>query len=242
MQIKTIPKTIGNMLHRSSNCYNGEKLMKTSKFLLFVARIAQFGLLTILFALIYIQTSRICAPYLPDLSNAQPGPIPSPFDFLVVSAGHVAVIMILILSSRWVSWKLSLAVFFAYFGVTTVMAQIETAYFLTGLTLPPGLLPRLVEMGFLTAVIFIPLAVVILWRMRKYQIDSSPSERPARGATRALTPAAVGGTPVAATTSMGASTCGAGAGGTVPSSAAVAGAPGRASAAPRARATHATVM
>lgn len=151
--------------------------MKVGKFLSIVARIAQFGLLTILFALIYIQTSQICAPYMPDLSLAQPGPIPSPFDFLVVSAGHAAVIMILILSSRWVSWKLSLAVFFAYFGVTTVMAQIETAYFLTGLTLPPGLLPRLVEMGFLTAVIFIPLAVLVLWRMRTSQVDSSPNER-----------------------------------------------------------------
>jgi hypothetical protein len=151
--------------------------MKTSKFLLIVARIAQFGLLTILFAVIFIQTSQICAPYMPDMSLAQPGPIPSPLDFLVVSAGHAAVVMILILSSRWVSWKLSLAIFLAYFGVTTVMAQIETAYFLTGLTLPPGLLPRLVEMGLLNAVIFIPLAVVILWRVRKGQIDSSPNKR-----------------------------------------------------------------
>ena len=148
--------------------------MKAGKILL---RIAQFVLLTILFAIVDIQTSQVCAPFMPDLSLAQPGPIPSPFDFLVVSAGHVAVIMILLLSSRWVSWKLSLAAFFAYFGVTTAMAQIETAYFLTGLTLPPGLLPRLVLMGFLTAVIFIPLAVVILWRVRKQPVDSLPNER-----------------------------------------------------------------
>lgn len=157
--------------------------MKFMKFLSVAARFVQFGLLTILFALIYIQTSQVCVPFMPDLSKAQPGPIPSPFDFLIVSAGHAAVIMILILSSRWVSWKLSLAVFFAYFGVTTVMAQVETAYFLTGLTLPPGLLPQMVIMGFLTAAIFIPLAVIILWRVRKHQIDVSPNlrlEMPAR--------------------------------------------------------------
>jgi hypothetical protein len=148
--------------------------MKIGKFFLHTA---QLVLLTILFALIYIQTAQVCAPYMPDLSKAQPGPIPSPLDFLVVSAGHAAVIMIVLLSSRWVGWKLSLATIFSYFGVTTAMAQIETAYFLTGLTLPPALLPQLVWMGFLTAVFFIPLAVVILWRVRKQQIDSSPNLR-----------------------------------------------------------------
>jgi hypothetical protein len=148
--------------------------MKAGKFLL---RIAQFVLLTILFAFIYIQTSQVCAAYMPDLSLAQPGLIPSPLDFLLVAAGHAGVIMIILLSSRWIGWKLAFATIFSYFGVTTVMAQIETAYFLTGLTLPPGLLPRLVLMGFLTAIIFIPLAVVILWRVRKQQIDSSPNGR-----------------------------------------------------------------
>ena len=148
--------------------------MKIGKFFL---RIGQYVLLTFLFAFIYIQTARVCAPYMPDLSLTKPGPIPSPFDFLLVSAGHVGVVMIILLSSRWAGWKLALATTFSYLGVTTVMAQIETAYFLTGLTLPPGLLPRLILMGFLTAILFVPLAVVILGRVRAKDSHSTPNDR-----------------------------------------------------------------
>jgi len=151
-----------------------KNIMKIGKFLL---RTGQFVLLTFLFAFIYIQTSQLCGPYMPDLSLAEPGPIPSPLDFLLVSAGHVAVLMLVLLSSRWAGWKLALATTFSYLGVTTVMAQIETAYFLSGLTLPPALLPRLVLMGLLTAVLFIPLAVVILWRVREKGNGSTPNER-----------------------------------------------------------------
>ena len=96
--------------------------------------------------------------------------------------------MLVLLSSRWVGWKLALATIFSYLGVTTVMAQIETAYFLSGLTLPPALLPRLVLMGLLTAVIFIPLAVVILWRVRAKDADDS---RPMSGLVMPLAPMVV---------------------------------------------------
>jgi len=143
----------------------------------FFLRAGQFVLLIFIFGFVFIQTSQVCAPYMPDMSLAQPGPIPSPFDFLIVAAGHVAVIMLMILTSRWVGWKLALATIFTYVGVTTVMAQVETAYFLSGLTLPPGLLPRLVLMGLLNGILFIPLAVVILWRVRAKDADLSPNMR-----------------------------------------------------------------
>ena len=130
-------------------------------------RLLQFVLLTILFAFIYVTSSTPLAPFLPPLSSAEPGLIPSPFDFLLVSAVQALVIMIILLSSRRHGWRLALAAGFAYYGVTTVMAQIEAWYFLSNLTLPPGLLPWMFVVGLATAFIFIPLAVLILWKVRK---------------------------------------------------------------------------
>ena len=61
---------------------------------------------------------------------------------LVVSLITTAGFAYVILRSRWTGWKLVLAIFFVFYGVTTVMSQIETAFFVTHL--PPGMLPRLV--------------------------------------------------------------------------------------------------
>jgi len=130
-------------------------------------RLVQFALLTILFAFIYAASSAPLAPFMPPMSSAEPGPIPSPLDFLLVSGVQAFVVMVLLLSSRWSGWKLALATGFAYYGVTTVMAQIEAWYFLSNLTLPPGLLPRMFVTGLATAFIFIPIAVLALWKVRK---------------------------------------------------------------------------
>lgn len=148
--------------------------MKVAKIVL---KAGQFVLLIILFAVITVLSSQVCAPLLPAMPAGETALVPSPFDFLIVSVGHVAVVMMILLSSRWAGWKLALAATFSYLGVTTIMAQIETAYFLTGLTLPPGLLPRLVLMGLITAGLFVPLAVVILWRVRGKDGDSQLNER-----------------------------------------------------------------
>ena len=83
---------------------------------------------------------------------------------LLVSLINAAVWSYLILRSRWTSWKLILTVFFIIFGVSTVMPQIESAYFIT--RLPPGMLPRLFLAGLITAAIFAPLAVLILGKAK----------------------------------------------------------------------------
>jgi hypothetical protein len=57
---------------------------------------------------------------------------------LVVSLINAAVWIYVIQRSRWSGWKLVLAVFLVLYGVSTLMPQIETAYFVTGL--PPGML------------------------------------------------------------------------------------------------------
>ena len=79
---------------------------------------------------------------------------------LVVSLINAAVWMYVIRRSRWSGWRLMLVVFFVLYGVSTLMPQIETAYFVT--RLPPGMLPRLFVAGLIIAAVFSPLAVLIL--------------------------------------------------------------------------------
>jgi hypothetical protein len=78
---------------------------------------------------------------------------------LVVSLINAAVWTYVIRRSRWSGWKLILTVVFVLYGVSTLMPQIETAYFVT---LPPGMLPRLFLAGLIIAAVFSPLAVLIL--------------------------------------------------------------------------------
>lgn len=84
---------------------------------------------------------------------------------LLVSLINAAVWSYLILRSRWTSGKLTLAVFAVFYGVNTVMPQIESAYFIT--RLPPGMLPRLFIAGLILAAAFAPLAVLILGKARR---------------------------------------------------------------------------
>src|SRR3954466_15488697 len=71
----------------------------------------------------------------------------------------------IILRSRWSGWQLIGAVAFVYYGVTTFLAQIESAVFIT--RLPAGMLPRLFLMGALIAVPFSVLAVLILGKRHR---------------------------------------------------------------------------
>ena len=86
---------------------------------------------------------------------------------------NAAVWTYVILRSNWTGWKLILAVVFVFFGVNTVMPQIETAYFVT--RLPPGMLPRLFLAGLIIAVIFAALAVLILGKARARSTEGSSS-------------------------------------------------------------------
>ena len=77
-----------------------------------------------------------------------------------VSFLNTAVLAYVILRSRWAGWKLVLTIFVVFYGATTVLPQIETAFFVT--RLPPGMLPRLFLAGAIIAALFAPLAVLIL--------------------------------------------------------------------------------
>jgi hypothetical protein len=106
------------------------------------------------------------------LSNSSEEPAPSEaaatlLALFIVSLITAAVWTYVIVRSRWSGWKLVLTVFIVYFGVSTVMSQIETAYFVT--RLPPGMLPRLFLAGLIIAAVFAPLAVLILGRLRSHE-------------------------------------------------------------------------
>ena len=91
---------------------------------------------------------------------------------VLVSLINAAVWTYIILRSRWTSWKLILTVFLLFYGVSTVMPQIETAYFIS--RLPPGMLPRLFLAGLIMAGVFAPLAVLILGKAKSSNNQSSP--------------------------------------------------------------------
>ena len=83
---------------------------------------------------------------------------------LTVSLLNSAVLAYVIIRSRWAGWKLILTIFLVLYGVTTVLPQIETAFFLT--RLPPGMLPRLFLAGAIIAALISPLAVLILGKRK----------------------------------------------------------------------------
>jgi len=94
------------------------------------------------------------------------------FALLLVSLINAAVWTYVILGSKWSGWKLILTVFLLFYGVSTVMPQIETAYFIS--RLPAGMLPRLFLAGLIMAAVFSPLAVLILGKAKSATNESSP--------------------------------------------------------------------
>jgi len=93
-----------------------------------------------------------------------------------VSLINAAVWTYVILRSRWTGWKLIVTVLLVFFGVSTLMPQIETAYFIT--RLPPGMLPRLFLAGIIMAIVFAPLAVLILGKARSQGNERAGDSRP----------------------------------------------------------------
>jgi hypothetical protein len=94
---------------------------------------------------------------------------------LAVSFLNTLVLAYVILHSRWSGWKLVLAIFVVFYGVITVMSQIETAFFIT--RLPPGLLLRLFLAGAIIAALFSALAVLILGKGRRAGSDDQNEAR-----------------------------------------------------------------
>lgn len=94
---------------------------------------------------------------------------------LVVSIINALLLAYPISRSRWHGLKLVGAVLLVFFGAQTFMSQIETIFFASAFNIPTAEMTSIVLTGFLTAVFFSFLAVLILGKMRKPKEDETPA-------------------------------------------------------------------
>jgi hypothetical protein len=135
----------------------------------------RFVLLVVLFYLFFIVGGLSVSGLLPNIKY-EPGLVSPEIGLLVISIVNTLLVMGLVLSSRWNSWKLVMGLSFAYYGAVTFVMQIETWYFLSNITVGAKLLPWMFVMGMPTAFFFIPLAVWFLGKSRE-KINSPPNSR-----------------------------------------------------------------
>jgi hypothetical protein len=122
--------------------------------------------LTVLYLICFAVISTALFPVIDQPDNEQ---VNAAGALLVVSFLNISVLAYLICRSHWVGGKLIAAVFVVYFGIATVMSQVETAFFVT--RLPTGMLPRIVLTGAILAAVFSPLAVLILGKRKRRGSD-----------------------------------------------------------------------
>jgi len=103
----------------------------------------------------------------------------SPAMRLLVCFLHTVVLSYVIVRSRWAGWRLTLAIFFVFYGVTWFQSLIEAVVFLQYLThiMPAEAFPGLFLNGAISAALFSPLAVLIHGRMREDKQEQQPNLR-----------------------------------------------------------------
>lgn len=153
-----------NTLHISPRQAIGKPVVWTLRFI---------GLVVLYFVL-FAAGGGLVAPYLP-AGTAEPGPVPANTGLLIVCIASVLVIMLMIHSSRWSGWRLILSMSIAYYLVVTFVTQLESWYFLYGITIGPELMSRLFLQGLPVAFGFVPLAVLIMGRLRPLQGVQEPT-------------------------------------------------------------------
>ncbi|MDZ7371774.1 MAG: hypothetical protein ONB12_11445 [candidate division KSB1 bacterium] len=145
------------------------------------SRLFRYAVLYVLFIVFFMIGSAAVFGMIPKDAPSEPGLVPTSVGLLIIASANLLIIAALIRTSRWSGWKLALSLAAAYYGVTTVLTQIETWYFLSSLTVEPRLLPRLFLMGLPTAFLFVPAAVWILGKGRAAPQAFSQAQRlPAR--------------------------------------------------------------
>jgi hypothetical protein len=96
---------------------------------------------------------------------------------LLIFSLAVAILFAYIINrSRWYGLKLALAIFVGFFGLMTVVPQLESLVFLNN-QMPPGLLRKIFLMGFYIAALFSLLAVFIMGKVKKKTIISLTQNR-----------------------------------------------------------------
>jgi len=130
----------------------------------------RIALLTLLYIPIWILGSMAIADLIPD-TPSEPGLVDDLTGILILGLINTILIVSLIVSSRWRGWKLILVLGLAYYGSFTFITQIETWYFLSGISISPRLLLGLFIMGLPIPLFFIPLAVIICSRWKAFRIE-----------------------------------------------------------------------
>jgi hypothetical protein len=126
----------------------------------------RFAVLVILYFAMLAVGGQIVGPYMPAITTAEPGPLPLMTAIWICCISITLVIMLMIHSSRRHGWKLIITMSIAYYLVVTVVTQLEAWYFLYGVTIGPELMARLFLHGMPVAFIFVPLAVLVMGRVR----------------------------------------------------------------------------
>ena len=132
----------------------------------------RFVILVVLYFILFAIGGQFVAPYIPN-SSAEPGPVPQMTGLLIVCATSVLVVMLMISSSRWHGWKLTLSMSAAFYLVMTLVTQLESWYFLYGITIGKELMLGLFIQGLPLAFIFVPVAVLMMGRFRHAEGESN---------------------------------------------------------------------
>jgi hypothetical protein len=131
---------------------------------------ARLVLAGLVYLVTFVLSYGLLMPAVPPDPTAEASPIPPALAPLVVAALHTAVMGWLILRSRRHGWRLVGTMIALFFGVQSVMSQVESwifqAYAGYAAHLPAGMIPHIVMAGLLHACLWIPLAVRILGRWR----------------------------------------------------------------------------
>ena len=136
--------------------------------------VIRVAILTVLYFLCFAAVSAaLIPPPSEELAPAEAGT--TLIALVAVSFLNTVVLTYVILRSRWAGWKLILTVFLVFYGVMTVMGQIETAFFVT--RLPPGMLSRLFLVGAIFAALFSTIAVLILGKGRAERMGGDSRDR-----------------------------------------------------------------
>lgn len=93
--------------------------------------------------------------------------------FLVYTFLISLVMVWIIQNSRWRGLKLIAALIFTFYGLMTVTSQIESIVYLRA-KMPPGLIKQLFLIGAVVAILFVPMAVLIMGKIRSKEESPQP--------------------------------------------------------------------
>lgn len=126
----------------------------------------RFLLLLVLYIILFATGAGILDGQLPDITP-EPGLVSGIAGLLLLAVVNTLLAMILVVSSKWHGWKLAILLSLSWYGANTFVMQIETWYFLSELTVDSQLLPLLFLMGMPVAFLFVPLAVLVMGKVKE---------------------------------------------------------------------------